>query len=112
MAAAAVYVATLGLDASLVRLCAKPVPALVLALLVAAGGRGRYRRAIALGLLLSAVGDVLLEFPDRFVPGLVAFLLAHLAYTTAFLTGEHRLRLARAVPFALWLLGAFWWLRP
>jgi alkenylglycerophosphocholine/alkenylglycerophosphoethanolamine hydrolase len=114
VAAAAVYVGGLafGPDAASVRLCAKPIPAMVLALLVAASGRGRYPRAIAIGLLLSAVGDVLLEFPQRFVPGLVAFLLAHLAYTTAFLTDERRGRLARAVPFAAWLLAAFLWLRP
>lgn len=112
MVAAAVYVAALAFDASTVRLWAKPVPAVVLAILVAASGPGRYPRAIAAGLLLSALGDVLLEFPGRFVPGLVAFLLAHVAYTTAFLTDERRWRLARAAPFALWLLGAFLWLRP
>ena len=112
MVGSAVYVAALGTGAPTVRLCAKPVPAVVLAVLVAASGRGRYQRAIAAGLLLSAVGDVLLEFPGRFVPGLVAFLLAHVAYTTAFLADERRWRLARAVPFALWLLGAFLWLRP
>jgi alkenylglycerophosphocholine/alkenylglycerophosphoethanolamine hydrolase len=111
--AAAVYVAALGLaGAEAVRLWSKPVPALVLAALVAASGGGRYRKAIACGLVLSAAGDVLLEFPDRFVPGLVAFLLAHVAYTTAFLTSERRRRLARAAPFAVWLLGAFLWLRP
>jgi len=107
-----VYVAALGHDAAMVRLAAKPIPALVLATLVAAGGQGRYPRAIAAGLLLSALGDVLLEFPNRFVPGLVTFLFAHVAYTTAFLTDERRGRLARAVPFALWLLSAFFWLRP
>jgi alkenylglycerophosphocholine hydrolase len=114
VAAAAVYVGglALGPDAAFVRLCAKPIPALVLALLVAAGSRGRYPRAIAAGLLLSAVGDVLLEFPERFVPGLVAFLLAHVAYTTAFLTDERHAHLARAIPFAVWLLAAFLWLRP
>jgi alkenylglycerophosphocholine hydrolase len=112
--AATVYVAglALGRDAASVRLCAKPIPAVALAILVAASGRGRYSRAIAAGLLLSAVGDVLLELPERFVPGLVAFLLAHVAYTTAFLADERRLRLARAAPFALWLIGAFLWLRP
>ncbi|MEW6567102.1 MAG: lysoplasmalogenase [Chloroflexota bacterium] len=41
--------------------------------------------AFALGLGLSLVGDVLLMLPsDRFVAGLVSFLLAHLGYITAF----------------------------
>ena len=43
------------------------------------------RYLLPLGLLLGLVGDVLL-LPqlDRFVPGLVAFLLGHLAYSLAF----------------------------
>lgn len=41
---------------------------------------------VVLGLLLGLVGDVLLlPQVDRFVPGLVAFLLGHLAYSVAFL---------------------------
>lgn len=43
------------------------------------------RTAILLGLGLSLAGDVFLMSPgDRFLPGLVAFLLAHLAYLAAF----------------------------
>ena len=43
------------------------------------------RRAILGGLLLSWLGDVALLWPRQgFVPGLVAFLLAHLAYLLAF----------------------------
>jgi alkenylglycerophosphocholine hydrolase len=105
------YVAGLAIDAPALRLCAKPVPAVALALLVATSGRDRYARAIAAGLLLSAIGDILLELPARFVPGLVAFLLAHVAYTTAFVADERRLRPLRAAPFAVWLLAAFLWLR-
>lgn len=40
---------------------------------------------LVLGLVASLVGDVLLLPPDRFVPGLLAFLAAHLAYLVAFL---------------------------
>lgn len=41
--------------------------------------------AFALGLALSLVGDVLLMLPsDRFIAGLVSFLLAHLGYIAAF----------------------------
>lgn len=65
----------------------KPTTTL-LVLLVAwlgTGATARYRRAILAGLLLSLAGDVLLMLPaDRFVAGLGAFLLAHLAYLAAF----------------------------
>ena len=40
---------------------------------------------LVLGLAASLAGDVLLLPPGRFVPGLVAFLAAHLAYLVAFL---------------------------
>lgn len=43
------------------------------------------RYGVVLGLLLGLAGDVLLlPQVDRFVPGLVAFLLGHLAYSVAF----------------------------
>ena len=94
------------------RLVGKPLPVLALGALVLARAGDGYGRAIAAGLGLSAVGDVLLEWPERFVPGLVAFLLAHVAYTIAFVSDERRPRLARALPFVAWLLAAFLWLRP
>ena len=48
---------------------------------------GRYRLWIAIGLTLSLLGDALLALPDdRFIAGLVAFLLAHLAYVAGYLT--------------------------
>ncbi len=96
----------------MLRPLAKPVPVLALGTLVLSEGRDRYRGAIAAGLSLSAIGDVLLEFPERFVPGLVAFLIAHVVYTIAFVSDERRPRLARVVPFAAWLGAALVWLRP
>ncbi len=49
----------------------------------------RYRRAVLAGLVLSLIGDVLLMLPgDHFVPGLVAFLLAHVCYIVAFAPGS------------------------
>jgi uncharacterized membrane protein YhhN len=48
----------------------------------------RYQLAVVTGLACSLVGDVMLMLPrDRFVPGLAAFLLAHLAYLVAFASG-------------------------
>ncbi|MEO6031905.1 MAG: lysoplasmalogenase [Burkholderiaceae bacterium] len=45
----------------------------------------RQRRLIRIGLVLSLAGDVFLLWPRQgFLPGLVAFLLAHLAFIAAF----------------------------
>jgi alkylglycerol monooxygenase len=46
-----------------------------------------YARAIGAGLFFSLLGDILLLRPDRFIPGLGAFLLAHIAYIVAFHSG-------------------------
>ena len=42
------------------------------------------RRWLRAGLVLSLAGDVFLMWPEAFLPGLVSFLLAHLAYIVAF----------------------------
>lgn len=48
----------------------------------------QYRAWILLGLVFSLAGDVFLMLPaDRFLPGLVCFLLAHLGYIRAFSRG-------------------------
>ncbi|MFK2906031.1 lysoplasmalogenase [Dyella ginsengisoli] len=46
----------------------------------------RYRQRVVIGLAFALLGDVLLMLPgDFFVPGLAAFLLAHLAFLAAWL---------------------------
>lgn len=110
--AALLYLAGLAVDAPALRLLSKPVPVLALAALVLSGRRDGYAAALTGGLTLSALGDLLLEVPGHFVAGLATFLCAHLAYTAAFISDERRLRIGRALPFALWLLGAYVWIRP
>ena len=61
--------------------------------------------AVLAGLGLSLVGDVALMFPQGFLAGLVAFLLAHLAYLVAFTRGGVRLA-ARPGPFIAYTLLA------
>lgn len=62
-----------------------PVSAAVVWVLCSGAG-DRYPRLIAAGLILSVVGDALLALPgDWFVAGLLAFLVAHLAYTVAYI---------------------------
>ncbi|MEW6337389.1 MAG: lysoplasmalogenase [Acidobacteriota bacterium] len=56
-----------------------------------------YGAWVMVALALSAAGDVLLAFPAAFRAGLVAFLLAHVAYVAAF----HTLWPASSWPFAL-----------
>lgn len=59
----------------------------MLAALLPAALEGRYRLAILTGLLFSLAGDVLLMLPsDAFLPGVAAFLAAHVAYLVAFTT--------------------------
>jgi uncharacterized membrane protein YhhN len=110
--AALLYLAGRAVDAPAPRLLSKPVPVLALAALVLSSRRDGYAAALAGGLTLSALGDLLLEVPGHFVAGLATFLCAHVAYTAAFVREERRLRIGRALPFALWLLGAFVWIRP
>jgi uncharacterized membrane protein YhhN len=65
----------------------KPLPILLLAVLVARGDGGPggwYAPLVAAGLCWSMAGDVFLVFPSRFVPGLASFLVAHGCYVAAF----------------------------
>lgn len=67
--------------------------------------RALARRWVLAGLLLSLVGDVALMWPHQgFLPGLIAFLLAHLAYIAAF-TRQHRF-LAQPAAVALYAIVA------
>jgi uncharacterized membrane protein YhhN len=82
---------------------AKPIPVLCLTAWVLRAPKGVYRDRLAAGLVLSLVGDIVIE--RSFIAGLVAFLLAHVAYTAAFLADTTRLRLLRAVPVAAYAAG-------
>ncbi|MDE2408040.1 MAG: lysoplasmalogenase [Xanthomonadaceae bacterium] len=84
-------------------LCKPLATLLVLALAVRAAPvqSARYRAAVAVGVVLSLAGDVLLMLPqDLFVPGLLAFLLAHLCFCAAFFPGPRWP--ARWLAFALY----------
>ena len=71
-----------------------------------------YRYAIVTGLILSLVGDVLLMLkPARFLAGLTAFLLAHLAYLVGFAyasQGLHLIASAIALMTGLIMLRSLW----
>lgn len=103
VAGIALFVAASAAGASTLRLLAKPLPVLALAFAVAMapGGPFALRRGVFLGLLFSAAGDVLLDL-DLFLPGLLAFLAAHVAYVVAFLSDTKTAAPLRALPFAIW----------
>jgi uncharacterized membrane protein YhhN len=74
---------------------------LIIALSRAKESLSFYAYAIIAGLLCSVAGDVFLMLPsDRFVAGLVSFLIAHLFYIAAFTMG-------RPLRFPLWSLTLF-----
>ena len=78
----------------------KPLPIALFVLVVAFAAQPvspLYRSLIVAGLLFSMTGDIFLALgDDRFVPGLVAFLFAHIFYANAFATQ--------------WAPGGPWWL--
>lgn len=67
----------------------------------------QYKQLIVAGLLCSLAGDVLLIWPrERFVAGLVCFLLAHLCYIAAFTVADGARALSAWGGAALLLYGA------
>jgi len=92
-AALAIASAPWALDAPVLNFVFKPLATLIV--IAYAWQRGHnapvVRRWVLAGLVLSLGGDVALLWPQQgFLPGLVSFLLAHLAYLVAF-TRQHRL---------------------
>jgi len=84
-------------------------PATTLLLILYASRRGHdtpvVRRWVLIGLVCSLAGDVALLWPkEGFLPGLVSFLLAHLAYLVAF-TRVQRLAALR-LPFVAYAIVA------
>ncbi len=118
LAAAAIIGAGLQGDARRLHWLAKPLTTLLTASVAwHPGSAGRwpatsarspgpgYRRAVLAGMALSCIGDIALMLPvDAFVPGLVAFLLAHVCYIVAFRAG---FRAGHGLWVAVVLLGAF-----
>lgn len=83
------------------------------ALALVLGIEGPFERGVLAGLLLSAAGDALLlsARPRAFLAGLVAFLLAHVAYAAAF-AGAARPSAATAVLVAAATVAALVWTWP
>ena len=87
------------MDLYWLRMAAKPIPVLLMALyLLLLPGKGRFQWLVIIGLVLGMTGDILLEYsPETFLPGLIAFLLGHIFYILAFTLDCHRPGLGYAV---------------
>ena len=73
-----------------------------------------YKYLIVAGLLFSLAGDIFLMLPsDRFIAGLVSFLIAHLFYIAAFtIDGGGRPVFWTAIPFLIYGVVMLWVLVP
>src|SRR5215216_3613885 len=71
----------------------------------------QYKSLIVAGLLCSLVGDVFLMWPrDRFVAGLVSFLVAHLFYIAAFAPGVRAWSVWAAAGLVVYGVSMLWFL--
>jgi sterol desaturase/sphingolipid hydroxylase (fatty acid hydroxylase superfamily)/uncharacterized membrane protein YhhN len=96
----------------------KPLPMIfaiifVVARAVSAGAFGRFDAFLALALVFSLAGDVLLMLPGNyFIPGLASFLVAHLFYITLFRQGigwfPHRKALVGVLATGAAMLALVW----
>ncbi len=100
-------------DELLLRVIVKPIPVLACALLVLAYRTGTIGKFVTVGLISSAVGDVLLElsFSGSFVMGMIAFLIGHVMYAVAFFKAAPRVRPLEFLPFIAWglCIGSLVW---
>ncbi len=111
--AAIVYIVSLWIKLPTVELIAKGIPVLCLIVWVFGLPRDRYATLILAGLIFSLIGDLLLQISsDLFVPGLLAFLVAQLCYSAAFLGVTRKGSWLRLLPFAVWGLVGFLILNP
>ena len=89
---AAIATASAALGQTEVHMVFKPLTMVVAMVWVAgrallSGRPGSFDITLLMALAASLVGDVLLLFPDLFIPGLIAFLIAHLLYIDLFRHG-------------------------
>lgn len=98
--AACIFLVAVALDMAGLQLLIKGIPAIVLGLWVWRIGADR---RIALGLWFGALGDIFLNIPAAFLPGMLAFAIGHGLYVLAFWRWQAALSLAFLVPIALYL---------
>ena len=113
-----VLVAALLIDQRAIAAVAKLVASSAfIAMAISAGARAsRYGALILAGLVFSWFGDAFLIGTSRhwFLLGLVSFLIAHIAYITAFISLglERRWTLGALAPVVVIAVGVLFWLQP
>ena len=95
----------------------KPLTTSLIILIAVAGQNpisSAYKILIIVGLIFSLIGDIFLMLPkDRFVAGLVSFLLAHISYLIAFAGDAQNVMTPwLAVPFLLYALAFYVYMAP
>lgn len=94
-------------DSHLLRMIAKPIPILVMLALLKPSTP--YSIYIFIGLTFSVIGDMLLETSNTlFIYGLLAFLLAHITYFTAFLKRNHQIALIPLLLLSSYGIALYW----
>lgn len=83
------YLLTPGAPASVTAAGVKSAPVLLLAVAVLSWNGGQSVLGVVGGLLLSAVGDWCLVWPEHFLHGMGAFAAAHLLYSLSFLSSRY-----------------------
>lgn len=99
--AAVTFAVGVAIDHHALRLAVKLLPVLAMIVwLVRSAPRDRERDLLVAGFVASLAGDAFLELDPAglFVPGLVAFLIAHVFYVAAFTRSARTLALPRALP--------------
>lgn len=90
----------------------KPIPILILISNVLKNSSSSYSKLILVGLIFSLIGDILLVSQiDIFLLGLGSFLLGHIFYIIAFFVKDHRFEIMKLIPFCLYGIILFTFLR-
>ncbi len=85
-------------DNDLLRTIVKPIPLIILLFMIKPNSN--YNKLIFIGFIFSLAGDVfLMKVIDKFMFGLIAFLIAHVFYIIAFVKRNKRLKILSSIPF-------------
>ena len=105
--AMAVYFIGLYTESHLLLMISKPIPILAMMALLKPGTS--YNRYIFTGLTFSLIGDMLLETSSTlFIYGLIAFLITHIIYLTAFLKRNHQIALVPLLLLSGYSIALYW----
>lgn len=98
---ALIYVVAYSYENNLITTITKPIPVLLLIFMIKRNSV--YNQLVVVGLIFSLFGDILLmRTVNLFIPGLIAFLIAHLFYIFAYLERSNKLKLVSYLPFLLY----------